>query len=66
MKSPDERMAEVIWEAHRQRAALRDAHEDLMSLGLRPDVIRARMHELEDALLVPLLVEAEDVRQLAV
>ncbi len=38
----------------------------MISLGLPYAVIRDRMKDLEDELLGPLLVEAEEVHQLAV
>ena len=64
--SHDERMAEVIWEAHLQRIRLRNAGDEMVSLGLSYAEIRDRMKDLEDELLGPLLVEAEEVHKLAV
>ena len=66
MMSHDAHMAEVIWEAHLQRIRLRNAGDEMVSLGLPYAVIRDRMKDLEDDLLGPLLVEAEEVHQLAV
>ncbi len=63
--SHDERMAEVIWAAHLQRIRLRNAGDEMVSLGLPYAEIRDRMKDLEDELLGPLLVEAEEVRRLA-
>ncbi len=65
MRSHDERIAEVIWEAHLQRSRLRNAGDEMVSPGLHYTEIRDRMKELEDELLGPLLVEAEEVHQLA-
>ncbi len=64
--SHDERVAEVMWQAHLQRSRLRNAGDEMVSLGLPYAEIRDRMKDLEDELIGPLLVEAETIHQLAV
>jgi hypothetical protein len=60
MKSPDERLAEIIWDAYLKRTRLRVAQEEMICLGLPFLEIRRRVLELEEALEFLLLEEAVD------
>jgi hypothetical protein len=60
MKSPDERMAERLWEAYLKRTRLRHTQEEMVCLGLPFLEIRQSVLELEEALVFLVFDGVED------
>jgi hypothetical protein len=61
MKAPNERLGEVLWHIHSPKAVLRYDLEEMVASWQPADMIQARMRELEDTTLAPLIEEAEEI-----
>jgi hypothetical protein len=61
MKSPDERLVEIIWDAYLKRTRLRHAQEEMICLGLPFLEIGKSVLELEEALAFLLLDGVEEI-----